>query len=164
MGRWIAGLGLWAGLGGVATAGAEPLCPADARVFFACGVKGGKRVAICGDADPAAAGARVVYRFGKPGAVELERVLRGAGAPGPAFFAEDTHAASISLAVGFDVGDVRTTVYDQETLGTASQNGAGVLVELGRGSAAARTVSIPCLPGPRTLDLQPLQPVLAARP
>ena len=141
----------------------EALCAPGERVYFGCGLKGGKRVAVCGSADPASPGARVAYRFGRPGALELERWLLGPGAAPGAWGATDTHAASQSFVVGFDVGTTRTLVFDQDTMGSAGQNGAGVLVELERGTPAARTVSIACV-GVRALDLEPLLPRLSPRP
>lgn len=55
----------------------------------------------------------------------------------------------------FQNGGFTYTVYDQDTMGTASQNGSGILIE----KPATEPISIACA-GPTTLHIDTLQGVL----
>ena len=74
--RWLV---LW---GMVGPAMGASLCGSDEEVFFDCPLKGSaKRVSLCGSRPLTSDSGYLQYRFGRPGAIELEFPRERAGSP-----------------------------------------------------------------------------------
>jgi hypothetical protein len=147
---WVILAGLAAPLWGAPTAAsaAPTLCQAGERPVFACPV-GKKRLSVCASKDLAPGRGYLVYRFGKPGRIELEYPPDHRSAP-DAFscefsLSEEHVREASSLELSFTVGEARYTVFRVLFDATVEQEGVRV-------SSPKRTIELPCA-APATVNL-----------
>lgn len=146
----VFGLGLLApgAQADVDTAPRASLCQAAETEFFACSTGRGRAVALCGEAP-----ARLQYRYGTPGRIELAFPDDPALGPQRLLFADYQRYQTDRSQVRFDNGGVEYTVFDGHENGRRS---AGVSVQP-PGAAVERTLA--CR-GPVRGRLAALKPLL----
>ena len=135
------------------------LCAAGEDARFSCAAKNGKVISICASPDLSATTGSIQYRFGRPGAVELSYPADPATGRTALTWNTQNHASSQSFNVVFQNGGFTYTVYDQDTMGSASQNGSGILIE----KPSAEPISIACT-GPTILNIDSLEKILPPTP
>jgi hypothetical protein len=140
------------------------LCAAAEHAYFSCSTAKGKMIALCGSA-PGAATPWLQYRFGKVGAVELTFPTKKEGSLGAFLWERHVHVNSMSYTVRFTNSGFTYEVFDQNTMGSATDHGAGVLVDRPTDGGNAKTVSLLCREDVEpTLDVEALSQVLAHGP
>ncbi len=135
------------------------LCTANEDARFSCAAKNGKVISICASPDLSATVGSIQYRFGRPGAVELAYPADPATGRTALTWNTQNHASSQSFNVVFQNGGFSYTVYDQDTMGSGSQNGSGILIE----KPGAEPISIACT-GPTILKIDSLEKILPPTP
>jgi hypothetical protein len=135
---------------------APTLCQAGETPVFACPI-GHKRLSVCASKTPAHGQQYLIYRFGKPGRVELEypadhRPPRDAFTFDYSISDEHIREAS-SLTLSFLWGGARYTVFREIFDATVEKEGVRV-------SSPKRTIELPCA-APATLNLRLLRRLFA---
>ncbi len=156
----------------VAAAAPASLCEAHEHQYFSCATSKTKRLALCGS-EPGAPTAWLQYRFGKVGALELAFPAKKEGSLKAFLWERHLHVNSMSFAVRFVNGGFSYLLFDQNTMGSATDHGAGVLIDkattLPDGgvtlASASKTVSVLCRDEAETrLDLEVLGATLVHGP
>lgn len=121
------------------------LCTASETTYFTCETRQKKSVSICGTPSS------LQYRFGRPGAVELEFPQDAAQGPGKLLYAHHFRAAADRTEVSFSSGSTTYAVFEYAE---ASRRRAGVRVEAGGqgGGAGVRRAGAQQVRGPRGQD------------
>ena len=93
--------------------GAPSLCGSDEQVFFNCLMKGSaKRVSLCGSRSLDRDKGYLQYRFGRPGAIELEFPKERLGSPRQFRFAHYVRYQVDRTELGFENGGYQYVLYD----------------------------------------------------
>ena len=135
------------------------LCNTGETIRFSCSTAQGKVISLCASADLSASKGGLQYHFGKPGALELS--YPAAPSRSDFTFLKQTHINSESYSVIFSQSGFTYTVFDQNTMGSATDHGAGVTVEKDKKIVA----TILCAEGGKeTLDILGLQGIIPDAP
>jgi hypothetical protein len=82
-------------------------CAASETTYFSCPVTRGRSVALCGAADQS-----VRYRFGRPGAIELQYPQEASGSAGQMFYAHYSRYQTDRFEVRFNNQGTEYVVFD----------------------------------------------------
>jgi hypothetical protein len=144
-----------------ASAQAPPtLCQAGERVYFSCATEPrGRVVSLCGSEQLGEASGYLQYRFGRPGAIELEFPPARAGSVERFRYYHYVRPLVDRQGVTFEAGGYQYSVLDHSEAETApAERTAGV--EVAKDAAGAGARELPCRE-PVTSELIALEGVVA---